>query len=58
MLRFPNIDPIAVSVGPLDIHWYGIAYLVGIGLAWLYLQSIRGRSHIPWMYWNDVVQLS
>jgi phosphatidylglycerol---prolipoprotein diacylglyceryl transferase len=48
MLRFPNIDPIAVSLGPLDIHWYGIAYLIGIGLGWLYLHSIRDRSHIPW----------
>lgn len=48
MLRFPNIDPVALSVGPLDIHWYGIAYLVGIGLGWLYLNSIRNQSHVAW----------
>ncbi len=29
-LVFPNINPIALSVGPLKIHWYGIAYVAGI----------------------------
>jgi len=48
MLRFPNIDPVALSVGPLDIHWYGIAYLVGIGLGWFYLNSIRNQSQPAW----------
>ncbi len=34
MLRYPDIDPIAISIGPLDIHWYGLMYAVGFGLAW------------------------
>ena len=34
-IAYPNIDPIAVSIGPLAIHWYGIMYLLGFGLAWL-----------------------
>lgn len=34
-LAFPNINPVAVSLGPLEIHWYGIMYLVGFLLAWL-----------------------
>ena len=29
MLTYPNIDPVALGVGPLKIHWYGITYLVG-----------------------------
>ena len=29
-----QIDPIALSLGPLDIHWYGIMYLLGFGIAW------------------------
>lgn len=48
MLQFPNIDPIALSVGPLDIHWYGIAYLVGIGLGWFYLHLIRQQATPSW----------
>ncbi|MEI6628379.1 MAG: prolipoprotein diacylglyceryl transferase family protein, partial [Alphaproteobacteria bacterium] len=33
MITFPNINPIAIAVGPLKVHWYGIAYVVGILLA-------------------------
>ena len=29
-----QIDPIAVGLGPLQVHWYGIMYLLGFGLAW------------------------
>jgi hypothetical protein len=35
MLPYPQIDPVAVALGPLKIHWYGLMYLVGIGGAWL-----------------------
>lgn len=35
MLAFPQIDPVAIALGPLKIHWYGLMYLVGIGGAWL-----------------------
>lgn len=33
MITFPNINPVAMSLGPLKVHWYGIAYVVGILLA-------------------------
>ncbi|MEG3191141.1 prolipoprotein diacylglyceryl transferase [Lysobacter sp. D1-1-M9] len=29
-----QIDPIALDLGPLQVHWYGIMYLLGFGLAW------------------------
>nr|VFK50379.1 MAG: Prolipoprotein diacylglyceryl transferase [Candidatus Kentron sp. TUN]VFK51559.1 MAG: Prolipoprotein diacylglyceryl transferase [Candidatus Kentron sp. TUN]VFK55966.1 MAG: Prolipoprotein diacylglyceryl transferase [Candidatus Kentron sp. TUN] len=29
-----DIDPIAIQLGPLSIHWYGLMYLVGFGIAW------------------------
>ncbi|WP_304639187.1 prolipoprotein diacylglyceryl transferase [Pseudomonas sp.] len=34
MIAYPQIDPVALSLGPLQIHWYGLMYLVGIGGAW------------------------
>ncbi len=34
MLQYPAIDPVAIAIGPLKIHWYGLMYLVGIGAAW------------------------
>lgn len=32
MLVHPQIDPVAISVGPLSIHWYGLMYLLGFAL--------------------------
>ncbi len=29
MIVHPNFDPVAVSIGPVSVHWYGIMYLVG-----------------------------
>ena len=34
----PNVDPVAIYLGPVKIYWYGIAYVVGIGLGWLYIK--------------------
>ena len=37
-----QIDPIAFRLGPLQVHWYGIMYLLGFGLAWwLGLRRVR-----------------
>lgn len=35
MLQYPQIDPIALQLGRLKVHWYGIMYLVGISAGWL-----------------------
>lgn len=35
MLRYPQFDPIAIQIGPLAIHWYGLMYLTGFALAWV-----------------------
>ena len=29
-----QIDPVAVAVGPLRVHWYGLMYVVGFAIAW------------------------
>jgi len=29
-----QIDPIALALGPLKIHWYGLMYLLGFAAAW------------------------
>ena len=42
MLAYPDIDPVAISLGPLDIHWYGLMYAIGFGLAW-WLGRLRAR---------------
>lgn len=32
MLIHPSINPVALQLGPVAIHWYGITYLVAFGL--------------------------
>ena len=51
MLRYPHIDPIAVSLGPVRIHWYGIMYLVGFAAAWW---LARRRAAQPASSWKSV----
>lgn len=35
MLSYPTIDPVAISLGPLQVHWYGLMYVLGFVAAWL-----------------------
>jgi len=34
MIQLHQIDPIALHLGPLQVHWYGIMYLLGFATAW------------------------
>jgi len=39
-IAFPEIDPIAISIGPIAIRWYALAYIAGIVFGWLYARSL------------------
>jgi phosphatidylglycerol---prolipoprotein diacylglyceryl transferase len=45
MLMYPHIDPVAVRLGPLAIHWYGLTYLAAFGL-FMFL-AMRRLRHEP-----------
>lgn len=48
VIPFPEIDPVALSLGPIDIKWYGLSYVTGLILGWLYVRSlISHRSLWP-----------
>ena len=34
MLQYTQIDPVAIAIGPLKVHWYGLMYVVGMVAAW------------------------
>ncbi len=38
----PFIDPVAITLGPLQLHWYGLMYLVGFAAFW-WLGNWRAR---------------
>lgn len=39
-LTYPQFDPVALQLGPLAIHWYGIGYVVSILFAWWYAKRL------------------
>jgi phosphatidylglycerol:prolipoprotein diacylglycerol transferase len=45
MLVHPQFDPVALALGPLQVHWYGLTYLVAFGL---FLLLARQRVQQPW----------
>lgn len=50
MLIHPRFDPVALQLGPIAIHWYGLMYLLAFGLFLL-----LGRWRIaqqPWTAWS------
>ena len=46
MLQHPTIDPVALQLGPLAIHWYGLTYLAAFGL--FYWLGTRRLAHLPY----------
>ncbi|HEX5513013.1 MAG TPA: prolipoprotein diacylglyceryl transferase [Gammaproteobacteria bacterium] len=42
MLVYPDIDPVAIQLGPLAVRWYGLMYAVGFLAAW-WLGRVRAR---------------
>ena len=45
---YPEIDPVALSLGPLKIHWYGLMYLVGMLGGWALARWRIRRSDSGW----------
>lgn len=43
MLIHPHIDPIALQLGPLQIHWYGLTYLAAFTMFYV-LATLRARK--------------
>jgi phosphatidylglycerol---prolipoprotein diacylglyceryl transferase len=39
-ITFPVFDPVAISLGPIAIRWYALAYIGGIVLGWIYARAL------------------
>ncbi len=42
-IAYPDIDPIALQVGPIAIRWYAIAYIAGLTLGWRYVKWLASK---------------
>ena len=40
MLEFPNINPVAIDLGIIQIRWYAISYIAGILFSWSLILNI------------------
>lgn len=45
-IAYPAIDPVAFSLGPLSVRWYGLAYVAGFILAALVMRSLSWRWNV------------
>lgn len=46
LLTFPNLDPVIFSIGPIDVRWYGLSYVLGILLGWYYAKYLINRTEL------------
>ncbi len=48
MLAYPQLDPIAFSIGPLHVRWYGLMYLLGFLAAWWLARRRAADPNSTW----------
>ncbi len=48
MFIYPHINPVAIQLGPLKIHWYGFMYLVGFLSAWVLAKYRSSKQNNKW----------
>jgi phosphatidylglycerol:prolipoprotein diacylglycerol transferase len=53
-MAFPDIHPIAFSLGPFVIRWYALAYIAGILLGWLYARHLVSKNNL----WKNTSPMS
>ncbi|KAB0679804.1 prolipoprotein diacylglyceryl transferase [Aureimonas leprariae] len=46
LLAYPRIDPVILHIGPIALHWYGVAYVAGIVCGWLYGRHLVGNPRL------------
>ncbi|MBN4066400.1 prolipoprotein diacylglyceryl transferase [Ahrensia sp. AH-315-G08] len=45
-IMFPAINPVALQIGPIAIHWYGLAYVVSILFGWWFAKKLVSSPHL------------
>src|SRR5690554_6374161 len=55
-LQHPQIDPVMFSIGPFDLHWYGLMYLIGAMFAYWW-GGQRAHADLYWQkeQWQDLL---
>ncbi len=45
-IPFPGLNPIAFEIGPVAVKWYGLAYMAGLLLGWLYIKRLLDAPNL------------
>jgi phosphatidylglycerol---prolipoprotein diacylglyceryl transferase len=45
-IPYPQIDPVALDLGVFTVKWYGLAYIAGLLLGWLYIKRLLGQKDL------------
>ena len=48
MIQYPNINPIALDLGPIQVHWYGLMYLLAFAGAFFLGRMRCQKSNGLW----------
>ena len=48
-IPYPQIDPVALQIGPIAVRWYGLAYAAGLILGWIYIKRLVANAQL----WRD-----
>jgi len=46
-MKYPHIDPVLIHIGPLQMRWYGLMYIVGFVVAYFILVAQCRRRQLP-----------
>ena len=46
ILTHPQWDPVALNLGPVQAHWYGLMYLLAFAAAYIVTGKQIGRAHV------------
>ncbi len=52
-LAYPSIDPVLITIGPVPIRWYALAYIAGLVLGWAYARALVRQK----TFWGDAAPL-
>lgn len=44
----PNIDPVAIALGPVKVHWYGLMYVFGFLALWFFTVRRAKQPNSGW----------
>jgi phosphatidylglycerol---prolipoprotein diacylglyceryl transferase len=57
MVPYPNINPILISIGPLQIRWYGLMYIMGFLFSFLLVRFQLARQKTALLTKDQVLDL-